>query len=335
MKKLYAVLTVCLILTLTGCSSGNSDSDNDSSTISVNSEGVESSVVSSSGKSTVSSGGNPSVSSSGSSNDTSISEPASSLEFLVGLAGDVIPAENFITDMTGITRKNFTSCMVKGTYVAMPNGIFRTSLDNPDVFDKENNRFTDIPEEKKKDFILVEDGDEICGLKVKKAVSQFTVDGAMKPYQLPDETWKTGAELGFPEIYFNHGELELEGSVEMTGYISIVAENVYGVNVGDILFIPTDCKPALPILYYVFEPSEGFYHNVGNCFMDGDIVYTHEYGCGCFRLGNKSAASADLSGIPDDGSFVKAKVVVKNISMSSTIDWFTKVSGELASVQVN
>lgn len=333
MKKLYAVLTVCLILTLTGCSSGNSD--NDSSTVSVNSEGVESSIVSSSGKSTVSSGGNPSVSSSGSSNDTSISEPASSLEFLVGLAGDKIPAENFITDMTGITRKNFTSCKVKGTYVAMPNGIFRTSLDNPDVFDKENNRFTDIPEEKKKDFIRVEAGDEVCGFKVKNAISDFAADGAMRPYQLEDGTIKKGTELGIPEIYFNHGELELEGSVEMTGYISISAEDVYGVNVGDIRFIPTECKPAMPVLYYTFDPADGFYHDAGNCFMDGDIVYANEYGCGCFRLGNKSTASADLSSIPDDGSFVKAKVVVKNISMSSTIDWFTKVSGELASVQVN
>lgn len=335
MKKLYAVLTVCLILTLTGCSSGNSNSKSVSSTVSVNSEGVVSSVVSSSENSTISPSGNSSVLSNRSSNDTSISGPASSPEFLVGLAGDVISTDNYLSDMNGITPQNFMYCKVEGTYVAIPSEIFRTSRDNSNVFDKENNCFTDVSDEKKKDFIRVEAGDEICGFKVKKAISEFSADGAMRPYQLEDGTIKKGTELGIPEIYFNHGELELEGSVEMTGYISIAAEDVYGVNVGDIRFIPTECKPAMPVLYYTFDPAEGFYHDAGNCFMDGDIVYANEYGCGCFGLGNKSTASADLSGIPDDGSFVKAKVVVKNISMSSTIDWFTKVSGELTSVQVN
>lgn len=337
MKKIYTALVACLVLTFAGCSSENPNSGNSSSSrISSTKTPVNSqnSSVFSSENSTISSDENSTEKNSAPQEPEDPEANALPSDFLVGLAGDKIPAENFITDMTGITRKNFTSCKVKGTYVAMPNGIFRTSLDNPDVFDKENNRFTDIPEEKKKDFILVEEGNEICGLKVKKVVSQFAVDGAMRPYQLPDETWKPGVELGFPEIYFNHGELELEGSVEMTGYISIVAEDVYGVNVGDIRFIPTECKPAMPVLYYTFDPTEGFYHDAGNCFIDGNIVYANEYGCGCFGLGNKSETTADISDIPTDGSFIKAKIVVQNISMSSTVDWFTKVSGELIIVQV-
>lgn len=332
MKKLYAVLAVCLVLTFTSCSSGNIDSDIDTLTVFDNSDQVESSIVSSSDNPT--SSDNSTISSNESSNDIDTSKPVIALEFLVGLAGDLVPAENYLSDMNGITPQNFMRCKVKGTYVAIPDGIFRTSRDNSDVFDEEDNNFTDVSVERKNDFIRVEEGDEICGLKVKNAVSEFNAEGAMRPYKFEDGTMKNGTELGIPEIYFHSGQLELEGSVEMTGYISIVAEDVYGVNVGDILFIPTDCQPALPVLYYSFDPSEGFYHSVGNCYMDGDIVYTNEYGCGRFELGNKNTTTADLSSIPDNGSFVKAKVVVSNISMESTIDWYTKVSGELTSVQV-
>lgn len=326
MKKLYAVLAVCLVLTFTGCSSGNTYSDIDTSTVSDNSDQVESSVDSTSENST--------VSSNESSNDIGTSKPVTALEFLVGLEGDIIPVENYLSDMDGITPQNFMHCTVKGTYVAIPDGIFRTSRDNSDVFDEEYYNFTDVSVERKKDFIRVEAGDEICGLKVKNAVSEFNAEGAMRPYKFEDGTMKNGTELGIPEIYFHSGQLELEGSVEMTGYIGIVAEDVYGVNVGDILFIPTDCQPALPVLYYSFDPSEGFYHSVGNCFMDGDIVYTNEYGCGRFGLGNKNTTTVDLSSIPNNGSFVKAKVVVSNISMESIIGWYTKVRGELTSVQV-
>lgn len=324
MKKFYTVLAACLALTFAGCSIENPNSGNSSYSSTSSTKIPEISQ-----KSSENSSENSTISSDENSTEEN-SEPqepedpeANDLpsDFLVGLAGDKIPAENFITDMTGITRKNFHGCDVKGTYVAMPSGIFRTSLDNPDVFDEENSRFTDIPEEKKKDYIRVEEGDKICGFKVKNAISYFSPFFAM------------GTQLSIPEIYFNYGELELEGVVEMMGYISIAAEDVYGVNAGDIRFIPTECKPALPVLKYIFDPAEGFYRKTGLCYMDGGIVYTNEYGCGCFRLGNKSETTTDISDIPTDGSFIKAKIVVKNISMICSIDQYTKVSGELMSVQ--
>lgn len=333
MKKLYVVIAVCLVLA--GCSNETSEASDGSSGYSVTGSTKAPETSENSQNSSVISSESSETSAISSSETSAEEDPelnASPSEFLVGLAGDAIPAENFITDIRGITRGKFMQCEAKGTYVAVPSGIFRTSLDNPDVFDSENRCFTDISAERKKDFIRIEEGDEICGFKVKKAVSVFAPEGADEPYKMPDGTMKKGTELGFPEIYFRRGELELEGTVEMTGYIRIVAEDVYGMEAGDIRFIPAECKPALPVLNYDFDPSEGFYHDIVNCYMEEGIAFCNEYGCGCFKLGNKSETTADLGFIPADGSFIKAKVIVKNISMDSTIDWFTNVRGELVSI---
>ena len=313
MKRLTVILSIIAAISFCGCDVKEPQSTPDSS--------VNNSSESSAGSSTESST---------ESSEPEVIEQNSKPTFLVGLDGEVITAADIICAGYGmedlspseITPENFGIAEVKGAYVALPSGICRTSLDNSDVFDSENLVFTDVPKEKKRGFIRVTDGDEICGLKVKSAVSTFG-------------TALLGTGLDIPEIYFLSSTLELEGAAELTGYLAIQVEDEYGTALaGDIKFIPSDCPINLPVVYYDFNPTDGFYHPVGNVSSDNGIYYSHEYGYDFFRLGDIDSATADLSGVPRDGSYVKVRVTVENISMNSTIGWFTNVNGEITDITI-
>ena len=313
-KRFTIILSIITALSLCGCNTEQQNSSPDS--------GKDYSTENSASDN--SPGSEPSDSSSDSSSPEK--EPEVISTFLIGLDGEAITTADIIeaTDNdykelspSGMTEENFFSATVKGAYVAMPSGICRTSIDNPDVFDSENFVFTDVPAENKHDFIRVTEGDEICGLKVKKAVSRFNGGFANGIFgQNDDGTPLYGKDLGIPEIYFNSSELELEGAAELTGYIAIQPEDEYGIGAGEIKFIPSDCEVNLPVLYYDFKPFDGWIcRPVGQVALENDIYFTNEYASYFFRLGNIDSAAADLSGVPSDGSFVKAKVTVENISM--------------------
>ena len=331
MKRLTIIISILTALSLCGCDVKEPDSSNSSTSNNSSSSTTESSDVSTTESSTESS-------------KPEDIKPDSKTTFLVGLDGKAISEDDIIdaydgdfnkTSPANITADNFTRASAKGAYVAMPSGICRTSRDNADVFDSENNVFTDVPKEKKHGFIRVKEGDEICGFTVKSATCEFNNNLASAGMAINDDvSTKSGREIGIPEIYFASCLLELEGSAELTGYIAVQPEDAYGVDAGEIKFIPSDCKADLPIVYYDFNPTDGFYHSVGNVSSDNEIYFSHEYGYGYFRLGDINSATADLSAVPRDGSYVKVRITVENIRMSSTVEWLTNVRGDITDITI-
>ena len=331
-KRFTVILSVILAAVLCGCDVKEPDSSGDSA---ANNSSSDSSTTTESSTTNESSDSTPS--------DSEPEEPKQ-LTFLVGLDGKAIAEEDITEAFDGeynkvspseITADNFGRAEAKVAFVAMPSGICRTSLDNASVFDSENRAFTDVPSEKKKEFVRVKEGDEICGFKVKSASSGFNNNLATAGMAMNDDgSTVLGKDMGIPEIYFAGGSLELEGSVELTGYIAIQVEDAYGVDAGEIKFIPSDCTVKLPVVYYEFNPEDGFFHSYGQVSSDNDIYFAHEYGYNYFRLGDVNSATVDLSGVPRDGSYVKVKVTVENIRLSSSVDWLTNVRGDITDITV-
>lgn len=117
----------------------------------------------------------------------------------------------------------------------------------------------------------------------------------------------------------------------MTGYISISAEDAYGVRVGQINFVPSGCKANLPVMQYTFDPRSNFIHSqiIG---MSSNLVWCSEYPD--IVCGNKSDTSADLTGIPENGDFVKCQITLNNIKMSSMEQGTISVRAEIADLKL-
>ena len=309
MKKICAIFAVLTAVALTGCELGGNSDSSENSSVNNSSE---------SSTSTESSSDSSSESSAQSSNE-SVKEPPTGDSFLIGLDGNAIPWEDITeadgTPLSELTPETQCTITVNGTYVGMPTKICRTNLDNPDVFDSEEFVFTDFPMTERTDYVRVKEGEELCGLKVKTAVSNFMGDR------------------------FSYGSLELEGEVGLTGYICIMADNVYGVGlVGDIVFIPSDCEVNLPILGYIkFSPDEEIHYLTGRpAFQtdNGQLYYANELNQNQLDLGKFTSVTADISDIPRDGSFVKVNIIVDNIKMSDAPGWTPSCSAELVDVEL-
>lgn len=261
--------------------------------------------------------------------------------FLTGPAGDTIYKSELIqiinNDGTDGTPENFSeetfqSVLCEGfAYLAEPTGVCRTELDDPDVYDSENMTFTDVSIEPLMGYKRVEVGDEICGLTLTSAQCSFT--NSMDSYEVGggDGMIVMASELGFPGIYFSGGKVGFSGEIELTGYVCAAAEDGLTALEGDIIFIPSGGECMLPVMSYKFDPKIGFVHyqKIGRSF---GIASVNEYGT--VSLGNIRETQADVSALPDDGSFVKAKVTVGNIEMLSSVDWLDVVWGDLIDLEI-
>ena len=301
-KSSILILSIITAITLCGCETKQPDSSDNSSV----ENSSESSTAESSTDSTTES--KPENSVPEETNETG--EPL----VLVGLDGKIISEEDITKILDGewkeavlseLTTDNFTVAYIDGVYVAPPTKICRTAEDNADVFDQENLVFTDLPKEHKTDdYTFIRVGDEICGLTVTYAYSKFDTD-------LSEVYGITQAEE--PKIYYNQGVLQLDGEVELTGYLMVSGGTGSGFEEGDIFLIPSDCEIDLPVIACEFDPDEGFYHPVGELTSD----YSNEYGR--IIVGNIHSTDIDISGLPTDWSTVKARVTVSNIYMSCTM----------------
>lgn len=351
MKKNKALLAVVLILAmLSGCAKdeGISDSSSGTSTDSSPVVGGESSSMQTTSEKPVSSQDSPE--SSDCSSDSSLpqtSETQGSSEetgdpdatFLVGPAGDTIYRSElsaiFTNDGTDVSpeafsEENFSGVLCDGfVYLADPTGICRTSYDNADVFDSAAMRFTDVSEAAKKGYKRVSVGDTVCGLTLTEAQSNFARGNDSAEFTLGDGSIKLGSELGFPDIYFMGGSANFSGQLTLTGYISAAADNDHGLREGDIIFVPGGCECMLPVMGYRFDPDIGIVHYQRmNSHMG--LVWENEYGN--IFLGNTADTTADLNGIPDDGSFVKAEVTIDNIRLICGIGMMESCSAEIADI---
>lgn len=355
MKKYQIILAVILAAALTGCakeenignsggsSTGTSSESSVQNSSSTDNDGISS--VSSTGSSDVSDNSNGFDSSDSTRNEDS-AQPSGengdpNATFLIGLDGSAILRSElsmiFTNDGTDgsaetFSEENFSGVLCDGfVYLAEPSGICRTSFDNEDVFDSEQMRFTDISESSKKDYKRVSVGETFCGLMLTEAQVNFARGNDSMEYTLGDGSIKLGSELGIPEIYFMGGSAKFSGQVALTGYISVATENDHGLAGGDIIFVPSGCECMLPVMGYRFDPDIGIVH-MQRINSHNGLVWENEYGS--IFLGNAADTTADLSDIPDDGSFVKASVTLDNISLTCGIGMMERFTADIADIEV-
>lgn len=307
MKKLTAILlTTALLAALTGCNKteGNSDSAPSSS----NSSDASTPSSSDSPTSTA-----PESSDNGESTENSESEPEKKQPdgeptFLKGLDGETIYTseitqlttydlerkENVPTDT--IDPENFSAVCEGFTYVYTP----RPSVDfmsHPELFEAYGDHYYyyagALPDST--EFVRVNVGDKIGGLTVKAASCSFT-------------------NLGYEgsEQFYEQGNIEYDGEVELTGFVIVYEEApLYPGGGGDILFYP-DSASSVKI------PRIGFDINYEDEFKARRFVEKSFYGWygdgGGLSLGNIADIDSELR---EGDMYVKVKVTVCDIVLGS------------------
>lgn len=314
------VLASLLAVSLCGCNTGNqssnsSDNFNDkSSTTDQNTSSQTDSTENSSENS-----------SENSEIESSSSEPWEKI-VLIGAMNDEIdnseivnalrytPGENTEISPDRIDEDRADRATVGFAYCALP--LYPCLTDRESEYDKENQSFKDIPHQEKSDYIKVRPGDEICGLTVAEASTEFYF----------------GKNGGRTKMRSSH--IKLNGSTTVEGYIRILTEPEYATGMdGDMIFVPVG-DVQLPTVRFDsrdYNVNSIEFRNIGSPYMMEDLIFTNEFS-DFLSLGNINDTTADISEIPNDGSFVKVKAVISDFEMQSTIEWFTTSNAVLESV---
>lgn len=246
----------------------------------------------------------------------------------------VTDKSKFPTDLYGLERDNIfpddmTAVYCYGenpwdniecegfTYMAEPTGISYNSIENADVFDETVPAFNGSEEKSAPAYKRYNVGDEICGLKIETAVSYFM---------------NNGQNEGLKERYFNGGTASFSGKKELSGYLIILSEDLYAVGgVGDIVFIPDNDSQTLPLLNYDSKSKEGVFSTVvGNTYTMGGISFKNEYGI--ITLGNMQNYPAEMFFGVEQNKALKAKVIIDQLTMSSSVEWFSNATAVIDSV---
>lgn len=294
MKKITAILlTTILLAALTGCNNAEENSESVPS-----SDNGSSSTAPSEPESANSSKSVPDVSEK--------KQPDGEPTFLKGLDGEPIYTSE-ISQMTAydpekkedvptdtLDPENFTAVCEGFTYVYTP----RPSVDfmaNPELFEtSEDGEFhyyigEELPDSY--EFTRVNVGDKIGGLTVKAASSRFEPSGY-------DDC----------EQYYAQGDIEFEGDIELTGFVTVTEEHpLYPENGGKIFFYPDSASSVkIPCTQFDinFEDEYKARHYVDNSFHG-------RYGDGgSLSLGNIADIDSELRA---GDMYVKVRVVVGDI----------------------
>lgn len=325
MKKTKAVLAVILAAALCGCSSKEEGSS--SSSVVESTSKSSSTTVSSSSSSSSSSTKTSSLTESSSESEPESSEPVTNETFLKGLAGDTIlrtdikqvfVPEGGDASVESLTEENFSSVLCMGfIYVSEPKGVFRTNLDNADVYDDTAMSFTDISDEKDTNYTRLNVGEKMCGMTLTFAETNFA---------------RTSEDaLGASGSYFCYGSCTFSGETELVGYINVRIEG--GSNFageGDVIFVPTEGN--LPVVNYSLDAEKGICHKLLNG-ADQNLVWSNEYGC--IYLGNVfDNTSLKSFEIPEGSEYIKCKIVVDNVKYMSSTQFYPRTEAELISIEL-
>ncbi len=141
-------------------------------------------------------------------------------------------------------------------YFKEPGGVTYNSLDNPEKFD--GLEFKGEMPENKNPWKRVNVGDEICGLKLKYAVSQFVMENKeANDFEKRGTYYNCEQPAAYQFAKEKDKELvEFEGSITLTGLLSSDAPNYYHPDGGYMSFIPVEDK--LPVMCYdkfITEPN--------------------------------------------------------------------------------
>lgn len=157
----------------------------------------------------------------------------------------------------------------EGTYVVCsgfqyfkePGEKAYNSYENPEMFD--GFEFKGEMPENNNSWKRVNVGDEICGLKLKSAVSQFVIG-----YKEENDFEERGTYYNCDEItvyqYAENGNLvEFEGSITLTGFLSSSPRSYYFPNGGFMDFCPIENN--LPVMCYnEFKTEPNTYELAGD-----------------------------------------------------------------------
>lgn len=255
----------------------------------------------------------------------STGQPTGSPTKIEGPDGSPIYTSEFTTytDKNGneaeYSEDNLGNAICDGfAYIAPPGELCLTSIDNADAYDEDTLSFAGVPETKLQDYVRVNVGDKVNGLTVQSAQTVF-FDDETSTSEIPAAKYLSGCEVTF------------QGEMELTGYAVAVKEDNYGVQAGDILFVPQgEC--ALPVMSFKSDDEIGLYHDY---YTGSNYGLTWVNGYGQFCLGNTQTAVADISCLPTDGTFAKVKVVINNITMTSSKDWVDIIQANIVSIKPN
>lgn len=321
MKTGRIILAVLLAAALCGCSKKNGTSQGDGSGTQTSSDG---SIIQSEPVSSVGTGENSSVGGNVSAPTSESTVPGAGETFITGITGEKILTSEISAVFTNdgsevtpeeLTSYNFSAVLCDGfAYLAEPSGVARNSVDNADVFDSNLLQFSDVTPQPISNYKRVNVGESIGGLTLKEAQVNFA----------------SGKEMGLPDIAFVYGSAMFQGELTMTGYISRAAEDSYNFMTGDLMFVPSDGESELPVMSYTYDEQLGYCHSMQYVSSGSGFTWLNEFGY--IYLGNANGTTADISMIPDDGSFVKVKVTIDNLIMSSGIDRGNIINAEIVEI---
>ena len=319
MKKCSIIPAVLLAAALCGCSNKDGTSNNESSRAEITiaeSNDTSEPIIGTSESSTARTVSEPTIS--------TTSEPDPRETFITGVMGEKILTDeisavfsNNGAELTAaeLTRETFSAVLCDGfAYLAEPSGLARNSIDNVDVYDENTLQFSDVTPQPVSDYKRVNVGESIGGLTLKEAQVNFA----------------SGSEMGLPDVAFVYGSAMFEGELTMTGYIARAAEDTYNFMTGDLMFVPCDGESTLPVMSYTYDEQLGYCHAPQYVSSGSGFTWYNEFGY--IYLGNAADTTADISMIPDDGSFVKVKVTFDSLMMSSGIDRGNVITAELIDI---
>lgn len=235
-------------------------------------------------------------------------------EIVKALRTEPYPLEDTEVSPDRIDEDRADRATVGFAYCALP--LYPALTDRESEYDEENRSFKDIPQQEKSDFIKARPGDNICGLTVAEAATEF---------YFGDNGGKTKMSSSY---------IKLNGSTTIEGYIRILTEPEYATGMdGDMIFVPVGDVQLPTVRFDSRDENKSSieFRNIGSPYMMEDLIFTNEFS-GFFQLGNINETTADISEIPNDGSFVKVKVVISDFEIHSTIGWFTTSYAVLESV---
>lgn len=194
-----------------------------------------------------------------------------------------------------------------------PNTVLN-SADNADLFDEKTGLFTNVPSYSKIEYKRFYVGGKIGSLTITSAKTLFSREGFNdKSGPLTSEQIK--AE-GMPfSAMLKRCDVSFDGELTMTGYVRVNVDE-YGVDDGEVLFAPSGNCPLPVVNFYAERDTD---HVVTPLWTQNTHGFSYVSEYPMIRLGNIHE-NADLSGFPTDGTSVKVKVTVTDITMFSDTD---------------
>lgn len=149
------------------------------------------------------------------------------------------------------------------------------------------------------EYMRITAGDKFGSLTVKNAYTLF-VDKYM--------AWHGNDFSDIPGVYISDCCVEFDGEIEMTGYVSVTKmETLYGSG-GDMTFFPDgDSSVKLPGFFFFTNPQTGEICHFSDWHSYGF------FGSGYYSIGNMFDVDCDTSGLHPGDSFVKVKLVLDNV----------------------